>query len=562
MLRSLHISNYALISGVDIEFYPGFNVITGETGAGKSIILGALSLILGGRADTRVVTDPTAKTVIEAHFDVTGYDALKQYCEDSDIEWDDHTCILRREIAPAGRSRAFVNDSPVPVAKLRDVAMYLVDIHSQHQNQLLATPEFQLRVIDTLAGNGPKLAEYTTRYNAYREAVKKLRAARAEVERSRQDEEYTRFQLEQIEALDLEEGEQERLEHDRDVLENLTNIKTALATAIGALGANDGSASELIDIAADECRRLDGVLDREDDIPARLESVSIEVSDICRTLENLNESLESDGGSLEDIEDRLNSIYSLCHRHHVSSADELIAMRDTLRERLDNLDNSEEFLQDLERKARRLRALARETAQELSESRHREAERFARELREAAMPLGMKNLQVEVSVETVDMSSTGTDEVKFLTAFNKNQPLMPVGNGASGGEISRLMLSVKSIIASKMQLPSIIFDEIDTGVSGEVADSMGRMMLRIAETIQVITITHLPQVAAKASHHYKVYKEDSADRTLTHISLLDTDERVAAIATMLSGSAVDEAAISNARSLLSNVNPNLFNGTV
>lgn len=562
MLRSLHISNYALISGVDIEFYPGFNVITGETGAGKSIILGALSLILGGRADTRVVTDPTLKTVIEAQFDVSGYDALRQYCIDSDIEWDDNICILRREIAPAGRSRAFVNDSPVPVAKLREVAMFLVDIHSQHQNQLLATPEFQLRVIDTLAGNGPKLAEYTARYNAYRDAVKKLRVARAEVERSRQDEEYTRFQLEQIEALGLEDGEQERLEHDREVLENLTNIKSSLASAIGALSGNDASAIELIDLAAGECRRLDGVLDRTDDIPERLESVSIEVADICRTLETLNESLESDSGSLETIEDRLSSIYSLCHRHHLASGVDLIALRDTLRERLGNLDNSEEYLQELERKARRLRSLARETAQALSESRRREAERFASQLREAAMPLGMKNLQVQVSVEPVEMSPTGMDEVKFLTAFNKNQPLVPVGNGASGGEISRLMLSVKSIIASKMQLPSIIFDEIDTGVSGEVADSMGRMMLRIAETIQVITITHLPQVAAKASHHYKVYKEDSADRTLTHISLLNADERVAAIATMLSGNSVDEAAMNNARSLLSNVNPNLFNGTV
>ncbi len=562
MLRSLHISNYALITSVDIEFFPGFNVITGETGAGKSIILGALSLILGGRADTRVVTDPSAKTVIEAHFDVTGYDALRQYCVDSDIEWDESTCILRREIAPAGRSRAFVNDSPVPVAKLREVAMFLVDIHSQHQNQLLSTPEFQLKVIDTLAANGPKLEEYKARYNAYRDAVKKLRAARAEVERSRQDEEYTRFQLEQIEALNLSEGEQERLERDRDTLLNLADIKTSLAEALSALTGDDNSALSLIDLAADRCNRLDGVLDRNDDIPGRLESISIEVGDIGRTLESIDENLTGDNGSLEVIEDRLNSIYSLCHRHHVNSADDLIELRDSLRSRLETLDNSEDYLQDLERKARRMRSLARETAQELSESRRREAARFGQQLREAAMPLGMKNLQVEISVTPVEMTSTGMDEVKFLTAFNKNQPLMPVGNGASGGEISRLMLSVKSIIASKMQLPSIIFDEIDTGVSGEVADSMGRMMLRIAETIQVITITHLPQVAAKASHHYKVYKEDNDDRTVTHISLLSPDERVAAIATMLSGNAVDEAAISNARSLLKNVNPNLFNGTV
>ncbi|MDE5784917.1 MAG: DNA repair protein RecN, partial [Duncaniella sp.] len=339
-------------------------------------------------------------------------------------------------------------------------------------------------------------------------------------------------------------------------------IKASLSTALGALNGDDRPALELIDLAAGEARRLADVLDPTDDIPGRLESISIEVADICRTLESVNESLSGDNGSLDAIEERLSNIYSLCHRHHVASGEELIAMRDTLREKLENLDNSEEYLQELERKARRLRALARETAQELSESRRREAERFADQLREAAMPLGMKNLQVKVSVEPVEMSPTGMDEVRFLTAFNKNQPLMPVGNGASGGEISRLMLSVKSIIASKMQLPSIIFDEIDTGVSGEVADSMGRMMLRIAETIQVITITHLPQVAAKASHHYKVYKEDSADRTLTHISLLGPDERVAAIATMLSGNSVDEAAMNNARSLLSNVNPNLFNGTV
>lgn len=562
MIRTLHISNYALISEADIELYPGFNVITGETGAGKSIILGALSLILGGRADSRVVTDPTAKTVVEAQFDVKGYDSLRNFCREADIEWDDTVCILRREILPNGRSRAFVNDSPVPVTRLREVAMFLVDIHSQHQNQLLATPEFQLKVLDTLAGNSGRLELYTSRYNAYREAVRQLKAARQEVERSRQDEEYTRFQLEQIEALGLTEGEQEQLERDREVMENLTNIKTSLTSAAGALATDDVNALSLIDRAIEDCSRLGNVLDRTDDVTGRLETIRIEIADISRTLEAADSGLSADPSLLGATEERLNAIYSLCHRHHLTNGDELIALRDSMRARLESLDNSDEYLHDLERHARRLRALARETAREISEARHATALSFASQLQETAIPLGMKNLRVEIQIETVDMNPTGTDEVKFMFAFNKNQQLMPVGSSASGGEISRLMLCIKSIIASQMELPSIIFDEIDTGVSGEVADRMGEMMKRMSADIQVTAITHLPQVAAKAAHHYKVFKEDMDDRTLTRITLLSEDERVGALATMLSGSSVDEAALMNARSLLGNVNPNLFNGTV
>ncbi len=562
MIRTLHISNYALISEADIEFYPGFNVITGETGAGKSIILGALSLILGGRADSRVVTDPSAKTVVEAQFDVKGYESLRNFCREADIEWDDSVCILRREISPNGRSRAFVNDSPVPVTRLREVAMQLVDIHSQHQNQLLATPEFQLKVLDTLAGNSARLELYATRYGAYREAVRQLKAARQEVERSRQDEEYTRFQLEQIEALGLTAGEQEQLEQEREVMENLTNIKSSLTSATGALATDDINALTLIDRAIEECGRLGNVLDETDDVAGRLETIRIEIADISRTLENADSRLTADPSQLEATEERLNAIYSLCHRHHVANGDELIALRDTMRSHLETLDNSDEYLHDLERHARRLRALARETAREISEARHATALSFASQLQDAAMPLGMKNLRVEIQIDTVDMNQTGTDEVRFMFAFNKNQPLMPVGSSASGGEISRLMLCIKSIIASQMELPSIIFDEIDTGVSGEVADRMGEMMKRMSADIQVTTITHLPQVAAKAAHHYKVYKEDMDDRTLTRITLLGEDERVGALATMLSGSSVDEAALMNARSLLGNVNPNLFNGTV
>jgi DNA repair protein RecN (Recombination protein N) len=550
VLESLHISNYALIDRIDILFHEGFNVITGETGAGKSIILGALSLILGGRADTRVVADPSCKSVIEAVFRIEGYDALKEYCLEADIEWDDDRCILRREIAPAGRSRAFVNDSPVPLTKLQAVAMRLIDIHSQHQNQLLSTPEFQLMVIDTLAGNGQRLREYSLRYNSLREAIRRLKAMKLRVEKSREDEEFTRYQLEQLESLALTPGEQEELEKEREVLTNLTAIKESLDRAVMSLMRDDDNAIDLIDTAIDACDDLDGVLNTADDIPSRLESAKIEISDIASTLEDMNERLAADPGRLEAVEDRLNSIYSLCHKHHLDNADELIELRDTLRGKLAELDNSDDCVADLEREARRAKALAKETALEISAARKEEAVRFADHLRETAMPLGMKNLRVEVEIMPADMNSTGIDSLRFMVAFNKNQPLMPVGDTASGGEISRLMLSIKTIIASRMSLPSIIFDEIDTGVSGDVANRMALMMREISKSIQVTTITHLPQVAAKGDTQYRVYKEDDENSTHTRIIQLTDDQRIDAIASMLGGSEVDDAARQAAISLL------------
>ncbi len=550
MLESLHISNYALIDSLDIEFHPGFNVITGETGAGKSIMLGALSLILGGRADSRVVTDPNAKSVIEAVFTVDGDTTLRDYCKDADLEWDDERCILRREIAPAGRSRAFVNDSPVPLGKLQAVAMRLIDIHSQHQNQLLATPEFQLRVIDTLAGNRERLEEYSRRFTRLREAIRSLKAMRLRIEKSREDEEYTRFQLEQIEELALTPGEQADLERERETMTNLTSIKLALNRAIGALSASDDNALSLIETASGACGELESVLPADEDINSRLESVRIEISDIASTLEDINESLTADPAILATIEERLNSIYSLCHKHHVDNSDDLLKLRDDLRAKLHALDTSDDAIAALERDARRAKALAAETAREISEARKAEAVRFAEKLRETAMPLGMRNLRVEVQVLPADMSATGIDSVQFMVAFNKNQPLMPVGATASGGEISRLMLSIKTIIASSVRLPSIIFDEIDTGVSGDIAARMGDMMRRISKSIQVTTITHLPQVAAKGDTHFQVYKEDDETSTHTRISPLGPEERVEAIAAMLGGSTVDDTALAAARALI------------
>ena len=550
MLESLHISNYALIDLIDIRFHEGFNVITGETGAGKSIILGALSLLLGSRADTRVVTNPDAKSVIEAVFTVDDYPSLKDFCIREDIEWDDERCILRREISPAGRSRAFVNDSPVPLAKLREVSLHLIDIHSQHQNQLLATPEFQLDVIDTLASNSVRLREYRLRFNAFREAVKRLKIMKAKIERAREDEEFTRYQLEQLDDLNLQPGEQPELERERDVLNNLGAIKSALSKAISTLDSDEGGALRMVELASEACEDLDEVLDASDDISGRLESVRIEISDIASTLSAIDENLGADPSTLDAIEERLSSIYSLCHKHHLPDADALIEFRDGLRDKLRALDSSGDAIEELERDARRAKALAKESAMEISAARKEAAEKFGKRLAEVAMPLGMKNPRCEIRVSPADMSATGMDEVEFMVAFNKNQPLMPVGATASGGEISRLMLSIKSIIASSMQLPSIIFDEIDTGVSGDVANRMGAMMLDISKNIQVTTITHLPQVASKGAHQYRVYKEDDENSTHTRIALLSEEERIRSIAAMLGGSEIDDAAIAAAKSLL------------
>lgn len=550
MLKSLHISNYALIDTVDISFHHGFNIITGETGAGKSIMLGALSLILGGRADLKAVRDSGKKSVIEASFEVSKYPKLKEYCLDNDIEWDDTLCILRREIAPAGRSRAFINDSPVTLDLLSHVAMQLVDIHSQHQNQLLTSGDFQLRVIDNLAGNGELLSEYHRRYASYRNALKRLHDTKKLLEQNRNDEDFTRFQLEQLDELGLTDGEQEQLEHDRDILSNITDIKTTISGALDALSEGTHNALASLAETSDYCEELTRYLEDSDNIGERLETVRIELRDIAETLTAYDQEFQADPEELEAIESRLNTIYSLQQKHRVSTVAELIALREELREKLDRLENSSFTIEELEKEARRAKNAAKQLAAELSQRRVEEAARFEETLRQQAMPLGMKNLRTQVKVTPGELTPTGMDKIEFLFAFNKNQPLMPVGGTASGGEISRLMLSIKAIIATKMQLPSIIFDEVDTGVSGDVANRMGVMMKDISRNIQVITITHLPQVAAKGNAHFKVYKEDDDNATHTRLRELSATDRVDELALMLSGSTVDEAARANARSLL------------
>ncbi len=550
MIRTLHISNYALIDTIDIELHPGLNIVTGETGAGKSIILGALSLLLGGRADTKAVRDLKQKSIIEASFGVKGFDHLRQLCEENDIDWDADTMILRREITPAGRSRAFVNDSPVNLSVLQQTALSLIDIHSQHQNLLLASPPYQLRVLDSLAGNNERLTKLSEAYMAYRQALKRYKLERKSIEQAKDDEEFLRFQYQRLKEADLRAGELEELEHERELLINMSDVKNSLGIIMSSLVEGEENADQILKRSADESRGLSDLVEDADNLTERLQALRVEVQDIASTFAAYDRSLNADPSRLNEVEERLNVIYDLLRRYKSETVEELISQRDEIKERLKSIDLSDETLRKLEIIAKQAKRGALEIAAEISKARHSEAERFAEILKERALPLGMKNLQCQISVRDTELTITGIDQVEFLFAFNKNQPLLPVGNTASGGEISRLMLSIKSIVADKMQLPSIIFDEVDTGVSGDVANKMGEMMRQISSNIQVLAITHLPQVASKGDHHYKVFKQDTDNSTITLIKELSMQDRVNELALMLSGSSIDKAALDNARSLL------------
>lgn len=556
MLQKLHISNYALISQIDIDFQAGLNIITGETGAGKSIILGALSLLLGGRAEMKAIRDSNKKSVIEAVFNTAGFEILRHIFLENDIDWDENECILRRELMPNGRSRAFINDTPVNLQTLRDVAIHLVDIHSQHQNLLLADPAYQLSIIDSLADNKELLDKYSVHYDKYRSALKRYTDTRDMIQRHQAEAEFISFQLQELKEMKLNPGEQEELERERDVLSNMTQIKESLAEAISALMQNDNNALSRLDEASNSLHRLSDVLDDADSLVERLESARLEIKDIAETLADYDDDMSADPATLDYVEQRLSHIYSLETKHHVDTSDQLIELRDKLEHQLAAINNADESLSQLQSEAKAAKKGASMIAKELSERRKAIAVSFAEELRNRAVPLGMKNLRCEVSIMQGKLSTTGIDNVDFRFAFNKNQTLMSVGNTASGGEISRLILSIKLVIAEKMQLPTIIFDEVDTGVSGDIAVRMGALMAQISKSSQVIAITHLPQVAAQGSWHFKVYKEDDADSTNTHIRQLQPQERISELALMLSGNSEDPAARSAAISLLGNLTSN------
>lgn len=549
MIESLSISNYALIDCIELDFTPGLNIVTGETGAGKSIMLGALSMLLGNRADTRVVTDKSKKSVVEAVFNIEANPAVNRLLEINDIDTDDRRLILRREITPTGRSRSFVNDMPVQLATLREIALRLVDIHSQHQNLLLSTPEYQLKIIDTLLPDDSVRTRYTEAYEHFRQAMRKYQAARRAVESSKAEEEYFRFRLQKLDALQPHEGEQAELEQQRDTLANISSIKLSLRRLTELFADGEENIDSMLRTASAEMANLDGLTSMQG-IDERIESLRIEAADLASTFESAESSLEANPELLEQIDERLSDLYDAQRSFGVGSVDELIEQRRILREKIDAIDSGDDRLKELAVKAKSAKKAAVAIASELSEARKAVAADFSAKLRDNASSLGMKNLQVEVSVAPAELSASGADDVNLLVAFNKNQPLMPVKDTASGGEISRLMLTVKAIVADRMQMPSIIFDEIDTGVSGDVANRMGQLMKGISRRIQVISITHLPQIASKGDSHYKVYKEDSDVATNTRVRRLAESERVGELALMLSGDAANDAARATAQTLL------------
>lgn len=550
MLKSLIITNYALIDLLSIDFTPGLNIITGETGAGKSIMLGALGLLLGARADGRVVRSAERKSVVEAIYDVTGLEVAAKWAADNDIDWDDE-CFIRRELLPSGRSRAFINDTPVTIAQLSQIGEMLVDIHSQNQNLLLTQPEFQLQVIDSIADNAVFLLKYKAKYKQFRDAEKKLYDTRKAIEQNKADEEFIRFRLAQLEEAQLQSGEQETLESERDLQANMAQIKEMLQSSLDALTLSDSSVLQQLNEATSSTASLSDYLEGASALAERLETARVEIQDIAETLSDYDSNLGGEPGALEAIEERLALIYALESRHHVETVEELIAIRDSLRSQLETIEDGDMALDDLANEAMAAKKEAIAAAKQLSSRRKASAAKFADELFAAASPLGMPNLRCEVAVApSRTLLPTGADVVEFRFAFNKNQVPASISGIASGGEMSRLMLALKSIVSKRLNLPTIIFDEVDTGVSGDVANRMGGMMVDMAQHQQVITITHLPQVAAKGSSHYKVFKEDDLVSTHTRIRRLTDAEREGELALMLSGCASDEAALANARSLL------------
>lgn len=550
MLKSLHISNYALIETVDIDFVEGLNIITGETGAGKSILLGALGLILGARADLKAIRNPQKKTVVEAEFNISSYPGINDVLLANDIDTDDSFCILRREITSKGGSRAFINDTPVNLNIIREVAVRLIDIHSQHQNLLLADSAYQLSIIDTLAGNQQLLIQYSELYKAYRQALRNYTSTRDMLTRSRDDAEYLSYQLAQIDEMRLKPDEQNELEHQREILANVNDIKTRLRNAIDAI-TSDNNVITAIRRSSEELSRLDEIYDEAPSLAARLNSASIEINDILDTLYDYDNTLLANPDELSEIESRLSAIYSLETRHHVDNSDQLIKLAEKLRAQLNTISNGDEQLARLELEAKKAKKAAVILAREISSRRMAAAADFVTELKKTATPLGLDNIQFEIPFRATKLSPTGIDNIDFIFAFNKNQQLMTVGKTASGGEISRVILAIKAVVSEKMALPTIIFDEVDTGVSGDIANRMGRMMTNIADHTQVITITHLAQVASKGRRHFKVYKLDDDTSTQTHIDVLSAEERICEIALMISGNPENAGARSTAAEMLS-----------
>ena len=549
MLRQLYIKNFTLIDELDIEWHEGFSVMTGETGAGKSIILGAIGLLLGQRADPKAIKQGADKCVIEAHFDLSRYE-LKPFFDENDIEYDANDTIIRREISTS-KSRAFINDTPVALSMLKELGEQLVDIHSQHQNLLLNKQDFQLNVVDILAKNSDLLKEYQENYSLLSTANRQLEELKESIERNRQQVDFLQFQYEELEQANLVLGEQEELEQQSETMSHAEEIKSALYDADNQLSSDQQGAVDAIRQTLHSLNSISRVLPAASELTERLESCHIELKDIADEVSRLLERTDFDPSELEHINNRLDRLYDLEKKYHAENVEELIAQRDNLKQQLSAIENSDEAVGELEAKCEKLKAKSQQLADELSKQRQKAAKEIEKQMQQRLVPLGMPHVRFAVSISKTELNKSGQDQVAFLFSANTSTPLQPVSQVASGGEIARVMLSLKAMISGAVKLPTIIFDEIDTGVSGKIAEKMAEMMREMGEANrQVISITHLPQIAALGSHHYRVSKEETAQGTTSHLHELTNEERIREIAQMVSGSDVTEAAIANAKQLL------------
>ena len=550
MLRSLYIQNYALIEKLDISFGAGFSVITGETGAGKSIILGAIGLLLGQRAEVKAIRQGASKCVIEARFDISAY-GMEPFFEENELEYEEE-CILRREVYASGKSRAFINDTPASLVQMKELGEQLIDVHSQHQNLLLNKEGFQLNVLDILSHNDEQLSVYQSLYREWKQTQQDLADLIARAEQNKADEDYIRFQLEQLEEANLSAGEQEELEQETDTLSHAEEIKAGLFRVGQLLTSDEGGLLAGLKESLNTMLGLQKVYSPATELAERLESTYIELKDVSQEVSSQEEDVEFNPERLEEVNDRLNLIYTLQQKHRVTTVEELLALTEEYAAKLAAITSYDERIGELTTLCDTLYNKVKKQAAVLTKARTGAAREVEKQMASRLVPLGMPNVrfQVEMGMRK-EPGVHGEDTVNFLFSANKNGALQSISSVASGGEIARVMLSIKDMIAGAVKLPTIVFDEIDTGVSGEIADRMADIMQEMGEQDrQVISITHLPQIAARGCAHYKVYKQDNETETNSHIRSLADEERVEEIAHMLSGATLTEAALNNAKALL------------
>lgn len=553
MLKKLDIRNFTLIDHLEMALYPGFSVITGETGAGKSIVIGAIGLLLGNRADAKQVKRGCDKCIIEATFDLSIYhsDVLKDFFEDNDLDYEPEECLLRREVNANGKSRAFINDTPVTLALMRELGEQLIDVHSQHQNLLLSKEDFQLNVVDIIARDRQQLADYRAAFAEYRSAQRRLEELREQIATSRDNEDFLRFQQKELSEANLASGEQEQLEQEAELMSHAEDIKRALHEADYGLSGDDTGIVNLTRSIATQLRSVADVYPEAQELAERLESCFVELKDISQEIASKVDDVEYDPQRFNLITQRLDTIYTLQQKFHVQTVYELLDRLNGINAQLDNIDNSDEELQELERSVEKLHAVCVEKAAVLTDMRRKSATVVEQELSKLLVPLGIPKVRFKVEVSPADLSTNGADKVMFLFSANSSTDMQPVSQVASGGEIARVMLSLKAMISKAIGLPTIIFDEIDTGVSGRVAEQMAHIMRDMGKANrQVICITHLPQIAAAGSTHYKVAKQETEQGTVSTMTQLSDEQRITEIAQMLSGSDVSQAAVDNAKSLL------------